>query len=109
MKLLTLMRDWLILMGVFARELAKSVVDVVRTVLNPGRVRHSAIVAVPLTVSSDAGIALFANLITLTPGTTSLFVDRQSRLLYVHVMNLSDSSVSDMKTAFEPRVIAVLP
>jgi len=100
---------WLHLTGLFFRELALSVKDVVITVLNPRRPIRSAIVAVPLDVTSDAGIALLANMITLTPGTTSLHVSEDRKMLYCHVMNVSDESVAGIKDGFERSVKEVLP
>jgi multicomponent Na+:H+ antiporter subunit E len=100
--------SWLALSGIFLRELALSVKDVVITVLNPRRPIRSAIVAVPLDVESRAGITLLANMITLTPGTTSLHVSKDRSTLYVHVMNASDYSVAQIKGGFERRVKGVL-
>ena len=100
---------WLALAGLFLRELALSVQDVIRTVLDPRRASRSAIVAVPLDVRSDAGISVLANMITLTSGTTSLHVSDDRRVLYVHVMNVSDQSVRQIKDGFERSVREVLP
>lgn len=86
-----------------------SVKEVVLTVLNPGRVQQSAIVAVPLDVRSDLGISLLANMITLTPGTTSLHVSDDRKVLYVHVMNHSEASVDQIKQGFERKVMEALP
>lgn len=97
-------RAWAVLAGLFVRELAFSVSDVVKAVLRPARVQRSGIVAVPLALRSDAGIAMLANLVTLTPGTTSLHVCPQRRVLYVHVMNLSDDTVAQIQSGFERRV-----
>jgi multicomponent Na+:H+ antiporter subunit E len=109
MKAWTIGCRWLGLGGLLLRELTLSVKDVLLTVLDPGRVRRSAIVAVPLDVQSDAGISVFANMITLTPGTTSLHVSDDRRVLYVHVMNVSDQSVQQLKDGFERSVREVLP
>ena len=100
--------SWLRLTGMFFRELTLSVNDVVVTVLHPRRPIRSAIVAVPLDVESRAGITLLANMITLTPGTTSLHVSKDRSTLYVHVMNASDESVARIKDGFERRVKEVL-
>lgn len=99
---------WLTLAGLFAKELALSVLDVLHAVLRPDRIQRSGIVAVPLAVRSDAGVTLLANMITLTPGTTSLHVSDDHRLLYVHVMNLTDDTVTQIKSGFERRVMEAL-
>lgn len=96
---------WVVLGALFLRELVFSVRDVLAAVMDPDRIDHSGIVAVPLDVRSDMGIAMLANLITLTPGTTSLHVSEDRRRLYVHVMNLSDDIVEQIKTGFERRVM----
>ena len=54
--------NWLALAGIFMRELLLSVHQVALTVLHPGRAARSGIVAIPLTVRSDAGIAMLANM-----------------------------------------------
>ncbi|MCW5652817.1 Na+/H+ antiporter subunit E [Hydrogenophaga sp.] len=100
--------NWLALAGIFLRELVLSVREVALTVLRPQRAARSGIVAVPLTVRSDAGIALLANMVTLTPGTTSLHVSADRRVLYAHVMNLQGDPVAQIVEGFEARVRAAL-
>jgi multicomponent Na+:H+ antiporter subunit E len=100
---------WLRLTFLFFRELTLSVKDVAVTVLWPNRPIHPAIIAIPLDVKSDEGIALLANMITLTPGTTSLHVGNDRKVLYAHVMNASDRSIAQIKDGFERRVREVLP
>lgn len=97
-------RAWLVLAGLFVRELALSVHDVVRAVLRPSRVQRSGIVAVPLSLRGETSIALLANLVTLTPGTTSLHVSDDHGVLYVHAMNLGDDTVAQIQSGFERRV-----
>ena len=101
--------NWIVLAGLFLRELMLSVWDVALTVLRPSRVSQSAIVAVPLDVKGDAGIVLLANMITLTPGTISIHVAEDRSAIYVHVMNSSPDSVQKIKSGFERRVMKVLP
>lgn len=97
-------RAWLVLAGLFARELTLSVRDVLLTVLRPSRVQRSGIVAVPLSLQGDTAIALLANLVTLTPGTTSLHLSEDKGVLYVHAMNLGDDTVAQIQSGFERRV-----
>jgi len=100
--------DWTVLILIFARELAKSVYDVMLNIINPSRISQSAIVEIKLDVKSDLGIALLANMITLTPGTTTLHVSSDKSHLYAHVMNYSDSVVSEIKGGFEYQILKVL-
>ena len=99
---------WMRLSALFFKDLVLSVRDVAILVLRPKRPFQSAIVAVPLDVKSDEGITLFANMITLTPGTTSLHVSEDQSTLYAHVMNASDGSVAGIKEGFERSVMEVL-
>lgn len=100
--------NWAMLVLAFFRELTLSVYDVILNVLNPKRITQSAIVEVPLEVKSDLGIALLANMVTLTPGTTTLYVSDDKTRLYAHVMNYSGTTVSDIKQRMERQVLKVL-
>jgi multicomponent Na+:H+ antiporter subunit E len=109
MKSLRRLGAWLALARMFLRDLLMSVKEVVLIVLWPGRAPSSGIVAVPLDVRSEGGVTLLANMITLTPGTTSLHVSEDRKVLYVHVMNLADDTVAQIKGGLEQRVRQVLP
>jgi len=102
---------WLRVAATFIAELAKSTAATVRAVLGPTERLRPAILAVPLDVRSDAGTALFANMVTLTPGTTSLDVSADGRTLYVHVLDAPDhaAAVAAMKSTLEARAREVLP
>lgn len=108
-----LRRIWpiIVLGGVFVYELLSSAITVALLVLTPDlRARlRPAIVAVPLTVKSDAEITLLANLITLTPGTLSLDVSDDRSVLYVHVLMLKDRAalLAGIASGFERRIKAV--
>lgn len=99
---------WIRLLALFAWELARSVWDVARTALALRRTGRSAIVAIPLDVKSDAGITLLANMITLTPGTTTLHISDDRSVLYAHVLNYSPDTVAQIKNGFERHVMEVL-
>jgi multicomponent Na+:H+ antiporter subunit E len=102
---------WLRVALTFLLELAKSTGAVIRAVLGEtGRLRP-AILAVPLDVRSPAGTLLFANMVTLTPGTTSLDVSADGRTLFVHMLDAPDpeAAITDMKASLESRVREVLP
>ncbi|WP_108663174.1 Na+/H+ antiporter subunit E [Acuticoccus kandeliae] len=96
----------LLLAAVFLRELVVSSIAVARTVLRADPRSESAIVAVPLEITTDAGITTLANCVTLTPGTTSLHVSEDRRTLYVHVLDATseEAVVDEIKTKFERRI-----
>ena len=96
------------LTGLFFYELMASAVRVAMVVLHPDlkSVLKPAIVAVPLTVKSDAEITLLANLITLTPGTLSVDVSKDRSVLYVHALSMEDADalIADIANGFEARI-----
>ncbi len=94
------------LTGVFVIELFASALAVARAVLSPSIRTTPAIVAVPISLRTDWGITMLANLISLTPGTTTLHVSDSRQVLYVHVLDTSDteSTVATIKNTFERRI-----
>ena len=96
------------LTALFMRELLVSAFRVAAVVLSPdlGRALRPAIIAFPLTVKSDAEIALLANLITLTPGTLSVDVSADHSVLYVHVLTLDtrEKLIAEIAGGFEVRI-----
>ncbi|XYK82493.1 MAG: Na+/H+ antiporter subunit E [Labrenzia sp.] len=98
-----------LLCGVFIIELVKASVDVTVAVLSNKQKLKPAIVAVPLDLRTDMGITTLANIVSLTPGTTSLHISDDRKTLYVHVLDReSDEDViRSIKDTFETRVRAV--
>lgn len=92
-------------------EIVASALRVARDVLSPRLRVRPGVVAVPLDGRTDLEITLFANLVSLTPGTLSLDVSPDRRTLYVHAMDLGDGNVEawsrELKRT-EERVIAIL-
>ncbi|MFD0788701.1 Na+/H+ antiporter subunit E, partial [Micromonospora azadirachtae] len=72
----------------FVAELVVASVRVARIAVQPGFRPRSAIIAVPLRVRSDLNLALTAELVSLVPGTLILEVDRESGVLYLHVLDV---------------------
>lgn len=99
------------LIGVFLRELVLSSVRVAWEALTPGYGMEAGIICVPLDVQSDLGITLFANLISLTPGTLSLEVAEDRKCLYVHSMYIVEGPAHEaqgMKDTLEYAVVRAL-
>jgi multicomponent Na+:H+ antiporter subunit E len=76
------------------------------SVLAPYDQMRPGIVALPLDIESNEEITLLANMITLTPGTLSLDVSADKRVLYVHGMHIYDLDEfkRDIKAGFEQTV-----
>lgn len=98
---------WIRLVVMFHYELLVSSIAVAWDVLTPRHRARPAIIDVPLDVESDAGILLFTNLISLTPGTLSLDVTDDRRTLRVHAMFADDPDAlrREIKTGMEKWVI----
>jgi multicomponent Na+:H+ antiporter subunit E len=93
--------------GLFVWELVKSNLRVAWDVVTPSAYRSPAIVAVPLDLKSDAEIALLGILLTLTPGSLTIDVSDDKRVLYVHSMFVDDPETfrQSVKDTFEAQII----
>lgn len=97
------------LSGYFLVELILSNLRVFWDVITPGQISRPGIVGVPLVAKSDIEILLVANLISLTPGTLSVDLSPNRRILYVHVMYLDDPEAfrQSIREGIERRVLEV--
>lgn len=100
-----------VLFVIFFRELITSSWAVARAAFARVPETRSAIVAVPVTLKTDLGIATLANMITLTPGTCSLHVSDDRQWIYVHALDAPDpeSVVSAIVSTFEDRIRKMEP
>lgn len=77
---------WIRLFVMFNWELFVSSAQVAWDVVTPRHRSRPALIEMPLSVRSDAGILLVTNLISLTPGTLSLDVSEDRSTLLIHAM-----------------------
>jgi multicomponent Na+:H+ antiporter subunit E len=91
----------------FLYELLMSGVRVARLVLSPRMELKPGIFAYPLTVDRNFEITLLANMITLTPGTLSVDVSDDRKVLFVHAIDCSDPERTrrDIAEGFERRIL----
>jgi len=94
----------------FGKELLISNLKVLWDVITPKHISRPGIIALPLDARTDAEIMMVANLISLTPGTLSLDLSEDRRLLYIHVMFLDDIDHTrrQIKQGLEKRVLEVM-
>lgn len=94
----------------FLQELVLSNLRVAYDVVTPSYQMRPAVIAIPLDVNTPTEITLLANLITLTPGTLSLDLSDDRKVLYVHAMFVDDPEKvrRSIKNGFERRVIELL-
>ena len=60
-------------------------------------VQIAGVIAIPLEARTDAEIVLLANLITLTPGTLSLDISADRKVLYVHAMYIDGGDLDQAR------------
>ncbi len=94
----------------FLFELIKANLQVAYEVGTPKFGMKPGIVKIPLDVKSNIGITLLANLISLTPGTLSLDVSNDKKVLFVHAMYITDKEkfIESIKQGFEKRILQIL-
>ncbi|HUE72385.1 MAG TPA: Na+/H+ antiporter subunit E [Pirellulaceae bacterium] len=93
-------------------QLIRANLRVAYDVMTPTHYMRPGVVAVPLDAKTDAEITTLANLITLTPGSLSVDLSPDRRVLYVHMMYIDDGDVEaarrGIKEDIERRVLEVM-
>lgn len=94
----------------FLYELVKANIQVAYDVITPTMYMKPGIVKLPLDAKTDVEITLLANIISLTPGTLSLDVSDDKKVLYIHSMYITDrqSFIDGIKLGFERRLLSIL-
>ncbi len=90
-------------------DIVKANVEVALRILGPEDAIHPAFVWVPLDVRSPQGIALFASIITMTPGTLSCELSEDRRWLLVHALHADDPAAvaAEVKARYERPLMAM--
>jgi len=97
------------LMGVVVWDIVKSNVVVARIVLGPMSRPQPAWLPVPLASGHERVNALFASIITTTPGTVSATVDEERHIIWVHALDCADAqaAIDDMKSRYEAPLMRI--
>lgn len=105
--LLRRIRAALSLVGTFFYDLVASSVAVSKIVLSRAAPQSPAIVVYPLDTRTEWGAALMAYFISLTPGSTCIYVTDDRRRLYVHLLNApsEEAAIARFKRLYERRVL----
>ncbi|MGY1634507.1 Na+/H+ antiporter subunit E [Geodermatophilus sp. SYSU D01186] len=80
----------LVFLGHFATDLVVSAAQVAWVALRPGGAGQSAIVRVRLRADSDLLLTMVAEATSLVPGSLVLDLDREERLITVHLLHVRD-------------------
>jgi multicomponent Na+:H+ antiporter subunit E len=93
----------------FLKELIVASLRVAYDVLTPTHYMKPGIIALPLDATTDLEITLLANLITLTPGTLSIDVSDDKKILYIHEVYITNGDIEakkrEIKNGFEKRIL----
>lgn len=91
-------------------ELVMSTFKVAKVTLSPRLKIRPGVIAVPIPGDTDVEIMLLANLITLTPGTLSLDVSSDKKVLYVHSIDIDhpDKLRTEIKANLERRIRKII-
>ncbi|EXX87065.1 monovalent cation/H+ antiporter subunit E [Paenibacillus darwinianus] len=97
------------LLAVFLKELFLSGITVALQIIRPRLNVRPGIFALETGLKSDWEVTLLACLICLTPGTLTLDVSRDGRILYIHAMNIEDVELlsAQIKGSFEKAIMEV--
>ena len=87
---LLLLRFWLFL----AREVVIANIDVVKRIFRPGKNISPQLFELPLTLKTDLSRVIYANAITMTPGTVSAILDKKT----ITIHTLSIESAQDLSS-----------
>ncbi len=99
------------LAAVVLHDIVVSNLVVARLVLGPQRRLRPGFAWIPLALTNPHGIAAFAGIITMTPGTVSSDISADGRFLLVHFLDLedADAAVREIKQRYEVPLMEVFP
>ncbi|GJQ63005.1 MAG: cation:proton antiporter [Melioribacteraceae bacterium] len=94
----------------FLYELILANFKVAYDIITPTNLMRPGVVAIPLDAKTDLEITLLANLITLTPGTLSMDVSPDKKVIYVHSMYIENVEEfrKEIKTGLERKLLEVM-
>lgn len=85
----------------FLKELVVANLKVAFDILTPHYRMKPTVIALPLSVTTDMEITLLAAVITLTPGTLSIDVRSDKKVLYVHTLYLKNGDIEQLKQSLK--------
>jgi multicomponent K+:H+ antiporter subunit E/multicomponent Na+:H+ antiporter subunit E len=80
---------------------------ILRSTFAPGRAPRAGFVRFRYAPMSDQGAALLAAMITLTPGTTAIDIDPETRIMTLHLLDAdgAEDAIADVRRTFEPPLV----
>jgi len=87
------------------REIVKANIDVIKRILTPGQSISPQLLEIPLPLKTDLARVMYANSITLTPGTVSVDLTRERVLVHA----LSKAAADDLSSGEMHKAIPERP
>lgn len=93
----------------YAIEMILSSTILAYDILRPKKTFKHGIVAYKLDLKTDTAILAFINLISMTPGSLSVDLSADRKILFIHSMYLDDPEefIKNVKLTFEKRIIKI--
>lgn len=93
----------------FFQQLILSNIDMIKVVLKPKLDVQPGIFALRTKLESNWEITLLASLITLTPGTLSMYFSEDGKTIYIHSIDVPDKeeAIKDIQDTFEKAIMEV--
>jgi multicomponent K+:H+ antiporter subunit E len=94
------------LMGVVLADIVTANLLVARQVLGPPEELRPGFLEVPLAIADPFVATLLGSIVSLTPGTVSVDIDRELGVLQVHALHLEDpvGAAAQIKSRYETRL-----
>ena len=91
------------------QQLVLSNIDMIKVVLSPKLDITPGIIAMPTKLKTEWEITILASLITLTPGTLSMSFSEDSKIIYIHCIDVPDKEevIKDIQATFERAILEV--
>ena len=94
------------LLFIFIKEIVVANFQVFFLVIKPKLHLRPGIIQLPIDLRSPLKIVILANMITLTPGTLTMEISPDNKILYIHVLDIGDEEAikNDIRTKFENNI-----
>lgn len=91
----------------YIEEVVRANLQVAYDILTPKHFMKPGVIAIKMDVESDMEILSLNNLITMTPGTLSLDVSTDRKVIYVHAMYIYDTDElkKQIKSGLEKKIM----
>ncbi|AHM60100.1 monovalent cation/H+ antiporter subunit E [Flammeovirgaceae bacterium 311] len=93
----------------FLKEVFVANLKIAYDIITPRYRMRPTVIALPLTAKTNVEITLLACMITLTPGSLTLDVSEDKKILWVHILYLEEGGVEEivhnLKWGFERRLL----